>query len=437
MPKNLIPLNTKKNLVLPPIKNVPEKNVKPIKKPAQIIEIPVPVPPKENPPEKKLKRITAEELTKKKEMGQFYTTDSKLQENALNFIKNKPDRILEPSTGRGDLILPVMKKFPKATFDLYEIDEKLEFKVPNINFCNFLETNINRLYDTIIGNPPFVKTKKGNLAIDFVQKCFGLLDKNGELIFIVPADFFKLTSTANLLNEMMEIGTITDIYHPSEENLFEYANINIMLFRYCKNSSLPKKCNYNGIVKKIINNNGTLIFADEGISIIKTFGDYFDIHVGLVSGLDNIFKNEMGNIDVLNAKEHYDRFIYYKTYPTQNQAIDNYLQSHKSELMGRGIRKFNEDNWFEWGAPRNVETMEKYKGKDCIYLHNLTRKEEVAFGGKVEYFGGNLLILIPKEGMDLREVVDYLNSQEFKKNYIYAGRFKIGQRQISNALFYK
>ena len=69
-----------------------------------------------------------------------------------------------------------------------------------------------------------------------------------------------------------------------------------------------------------------------------------------------------------------------------------------------------------------------------IYVYNLTRKEKVAFIGEVGYFGGNLLVMIPKEGIDLEKVVDYINGMEFRKNYLYGGRFKIGHRQLSNAI---
>ena len=36
--------------------------------------------------------------------------------------------------------------------------------------------------------------------------------------------------------------------------------------------------------------------------------------------------------------------------------------------------------------------------------------------------------------IDLIKVVDYLNSPDFKTNYIYSGRFKIGHRQLCNSL---
>ena len=52
----------------------------------------------------------------------------------------------------------------------------------------------------------------------------------------------------------------------------------------------------------------------------------------------------------------------------------------------------------------------------------------------MSYFGGGLLMLIPKGDIELGKVVDYLNSRDFKKNYTYSGRFKIGHRQLCNSL---
>jgi adenine-specific DNA-methyltransferase len=117
----------------------------------------------------------------------------------------------------------------------------------------------------------------------------------------------------------------------------------------------------------------------------------------------------------------------------KNDKINEYLLKHKKILIERKIRKFNNDNWFEWGAPRNITTIKNNIGKDCIYIYNLTRKTKIAFLGKVNYFGGSLLILIPKKECDLNKIISYLNSDIFKSNFLFSGRFKIGHRQISKS----
>jgi adenine-specific DNA-methyltransferase len=45
------------------------------------------------------------------------------------------------------------------------------------------------------------------------------------------------------------------------------------------------------------------------------FQDYFDIYVGIVSGKEEVYKNnELGNISVLNGEDKIDRYIYIEEY---------------------------------------------------------------------------------------------------------------------------
>ena len=370
--------------------------------------------------------------------GQYFTEDINLQNHVVNLIFNIPNKILEPSIGRGDLVCRAKKKFKNIPIDMYEIDEDIALlegiNKDDIVYGDFMNQDINIKYDTIIGNPPYVKTNKGNLYIDFIDKCYHLLDNNGELIFIVPSDFLKLTSAVKIIKEMMENGTFTHIIHPNKENLFKNASIDVIIFRYCKNKSLPKKTLFNDAVKYLIHTNGLITFSDTQETQQHIFKDYFHIAVGMVTGKETVYKNEQfGNIQLLNKKDVKDKYILVKKYPTGKKDLDEYLQKNKDTLINRKIKNFDESNWFEWGAPRNVKLIEENWGKECIYISNLTRQEEVAFADKVQYFGGALLMLLPKENMDLKKVVSYLNSEKFKKNFIYSGRFKIGHRQLSNS----
>lgn len=374
----------------------------------------------------------------KKDLGQYFTTDKSLQNKLFELILNKPKLILEPSVGAGDLVDSIIKQNPKIKFDMYEIDTSIKFlntiNKKNIIFGDFLEKKITKKYDTIIGNPPYVKTSKGNLYIDFIEKCYNLLNDNGELIFIIPSDFFKLTSSSKLLNNMISSGSFTHIYHPHNENLFIGASIDVIIFRYCKNDKLEKTILYNNDKMFINNSDGLITFTKNKNTNTKIFKDYFDIYVGIVSGRDEIYKNkELGNIDVLIGKNSIEKYIYINEYPSTDKKINEYLYKHKKELVERKIKKFNETNWFEWGAPRNMKTIQENINKDCIYIHNLSRLQNIAFKDKVKYFSGGLLILIPKEKINLDKVVDYLNSIDFKKNFLFSGRFKIGHRQISNS----
>ena len=376
------------------------------------------------------------------ELGQFFTIDESLQKCVWDFIKNKPSSILEPSIGQGDLVKLVKNKFPEGNVDMFEIDNTIPLlegiEKNRVIYKNFLKQKIDKKYKTIVGNPPYVKTGNGNLYLAFIEKCFGLLEDKGELVFIVPSDFLKLTSASTLLETLMRYGTFTDIFHPNKENLFKNATIDVIVFRYCKDPLLEKKAFYNNEKKYIINSGGLITFSNT-MEQGPYFHEYFDIHVGLVSGKEDVYKNsELGNIKVLNGVDKTDKYVFITTFPCKNEKINRYLLEHKDSLLKRKIRNFNETNWFQWGAPRNIEFMKTYENEECIYVHSLTRKKEIAFKGKICYFGGGLIVLKPKkEYSSVRNLLDkcvlYLNSKDFRDKFTYSGRFKIGQRQLSSS----
>ena len=140
---------------------------------------------------------------------------------------------------------------------------------------------------------------------------------------------------------------------------------------------------------------------------------------------------------VMTDKDTIHNYIFASKFPTENAEINAHLTAHKASLLERKIRKFTETNWFEWGAPRNMAAMNEHAGKPCIYMRNLTRKSDVAFRDTVQRFGGALLCLIPKTEMSQQQMdttVDYLTSNDFRKEYIFSGRFKIGHKQVCNVL---
>jgi adenine-specific DNA-methyltransferase len=372
----------------------------------------------------------------KNNLGQYFTTNTTLKEVMYNFILNNPSEILEPSIGQGHLISFIKNKNNDIKFDMYEIDNTIQLlndiQKENVIYKDFLKENITKTYNTIIGNPPYIKSKNGNLYINFIEKCYNLLNPNGELIFITPSDFFKLTSAANLLNTMMSNGTFTHIFHPNNENLFKNASIDILIFRYCKNTQPNNTTLYNNIPLHITNTNGLITFGNQNNTI--PLKDFFDIYVGLVSGKEKVFKNEtLGNIQLITGENTAQKYIFIDSYPTDNKELNEYLLNNKEELLKRKIKKFNETNWFSWGAPRNLKTILKHKGEECIYIHNLSRKQNIAFIGTINYFNGNLLMLKPKRSCNLTNITSYLNTDSFKNNFTFSGRFKIGHRQLLNS----
>lgn len=377
--------------------------------------------------------------TTKKAMGQYFTVSEELQQFVFDKVAHKSAPLLEPSFGAGHLLKKFKEYDDNYPMTAFEIDPTVKPIITfnshqQVVYGDFTKQRVTQKYRTIIGNPPFVKQRTGNLYIKFIELCYNYLTDDGELIFIVPSDFLKLTSASAIIGTMTQHGSFTDFLFPHNENLFEGASIDIVVFRYQK-GVVTNKTKVNGKEMVCNVNNGIVTFSDNEIHGGTPISDLFDVYVGLVSGRDEIYRVPFGNIEVLNDKERTERYIFTETFPTNSEQINAHLLAHKAELLGRKIKKFNENNWFEWGAPRNITSVNSRWDTPCIYVRNMTRNKKVAFIGKVQYFGGTLLCLVPKNNMgdaELHRVVDYMNTEEFQKDYMYAGRFKIGHKQVSN-----
>ena len=391
---------------------------------------------------------TVKEEPTQKDLGQYFTTSHELQKYVFDKVKNKGELLLEPSFGAGHLVQLFKEYKNDYPMHLYELDTTVEpvIKINKnqvVRYGDFTTAKINQKYKTVIGNPPYVKRKGTyNLYIKFIELCYEYLSDDGELIFIVPSDFIKLTSASSIIQKMVLSGSFTHFLFPDDETLFKNANVDVVIFRYekgCKNDKsilsrfLPGRIQED---KEVYCNvkNGIITFSEDKEKEGKCIDELFDIYVGIVSGKDEVYKVPFGNIEVLTDKDRVDKFIFIKEFPSENEYINTHLLNNKEELLERKIKKFTDKNWFEWGAPRNIKTIENNLGKPCIYVKNMTRQKDIAFIGEVQYFGGTLLCLIPKDKINLKETVQYLNTELFKKDYTYSGRFKIGHKQLSNAL---
>jgi adenine-specific DNA-methyltransferase len=377
-------------------------------------------------------------LSLKKDLGQYFTVSEVLQKFVFDSVKHKGMLLLEPSFGAGHLLTKFLDYDIKYPMVCYELDSTVkpvvEFSdAQTVLYADFTKQSITERFSTIVGNPPYVKQTTGNLYIKFIELCYGLLSDGGELVFIVPSDFIKLTSASSLISTMTKNGSFTDFLFPNDERLFIDASIDVLVFRYEK-GLISNTTVVNGVSKVCNVSNGIITFSDSVVNG-RQLSDLFHVYVGLVSGRDEVYRVPIGNVSVLNDKDKVDKYIFVESYPSGNAVIDAHLLLHKAALMERRIKKFNEKNWFEWGAPRNIKAINTNLGSQCIYIQNLSRRQNVAFVDKVQYFGGGLLCLMPKEGVGLdlmKKTVAFLNSSGFQKDYIYSGRFKIGHKQISN-----
>lgn len=363
-------------------------------------------------------------------LGQVFTQESTV-DSMIKLRKNKGS-ILEPSCGAG--------AFFNKIKNCVGIEYDKEVCPLNAINMDFFDYDSNNQFDTIIGNPPYVKyanihdhTKKklnhtlfderSNLYLFFIEKCIRHLKKNGELIFIVPRDFIKATSAIELNKFIYSQGTITDWIELGDEIVFPGFSPNCVIFRFEKN-------NFSRITNDnlhFIENNGQLLFLREKNNYL--FSDYFFVKVGAVSGADSYFESPNGNKDFVNSKTVKTGQVKTMHYNVEHEE----LKKHKEQLLKRGIRKFSEKNWYEWGRAYFESDLPR------IYVNGKTRQKNPFFIHDCKAYDGSILAVFPKfkikNKKHLKEVCNYLNNIQWE-NYGFKcdGRFLFNQKSLENTL---
>jgi adenine-specific DNA-methyltransferase len=364
-----------------------------------------------------------------KNYGQVFTEDDTVK-IMISLIKNK-GLILEPSAGNGAF----SKKLNCISI---ELDEK--FKHIHTYNMDFFQYNIDNKFDTIIGNPPFVKyndilietkkllnysifDKRSNLYLFFIYKCILHLNENGELIFITPREFINSTSSINLNNFIYNNGTITHFYDYGDKMLFPNFSPNVAIWRFEKNNfnRITKTLDGNKIFKNI---NGQLIFNNNSSKL--SFNDLFFVKVGAVSGNDKIFENENGNMDFVCSYTRMNNKLKKMFYNIK----DEHLNQYKDILINRKIKNFNENNWWMYGR-------DFYKSdKPRIYVNSKTRIKNPFFIHECLNYDGSVLAIFPKkDNIDIHKACIELNNINWKElGFKIGDRFVFNQRSLSNIL---
>ena len=354
----------------------------------------------------------------------------------LGLCRNK-GRTLEPSAGDGAFY----KTLHKRKIDCVGIEYDASVAPRGVIVKDFFDYPLSEQFDIIIGNPPYVRfqdiavdTKsklksrlfdsRSNLFLFFIEKCVRHLKPGGELVFIVPREFIKLTAARKLNAWLFEQGSITHFFETGDTRVFDEHTPNCAIFRFEKDR-FDRRMEDGRQFTEI---DGQLMFLRDDYHI--RFADLFSVKVGAVSGADEIFTHPKGNME----------FVYSKTVDTGQTRRMLYgikhphLEKHKTELLARRVANFDESNWWQWGRASPVTELPR------IYVNGRTRKPEPFFLHDCNSFDGAILALFTNNRrMPRRELIQCMmmlnkevNWQEL--GFICDGRFLFTQRSLQTCL---
>lgn len=348
-------------------------------------------------------------------------------------------RVLEPSAGKGAF----SQHLPGCT--AIELDARIA--PPGARIMDFFDLPESEVFESIIGNPPYVRFRaiapetrarlesklssklfdhRSNLFLFFIEKCVCHLVEGGELIFIVPREFIKLTSAARLNEWLYSQGTITHWIETGDARIFTGALPNCAIFRFVR-GNFSRRTFYRRLndthwdKREMVHLNGQLAFTRVHLSV--PFSKLFDVKVGAVSGADEIYTHPEGNVE----------FVCSKTVSTgkTRRMIYNFchahLEPHKDRLLARRVRPFDESNWWQWGR-----TYFDSHGPR-IYVNGKTRQASPFFTHACRAYDGAVLALFPRVEMNIQKAIELLNDAVPWEDlgFIVDGRYLFTQRSLS------
>ena len=365
------------------------------------------------------------------QLGQVFTPP-----DVVNFMidlcRNR-GRVLEPSAGDGAFYRALLAR--QADVTAVELDPSVA--PAGVQVMDFFDFPENEQFDTVIGNPPYVRIQdvtvdtrnklksplfdgRSNLFLFFIEKCVRHLKPGGELVFIVPREFIKLTAAKKLNRWLFEQGSVTHFYETGDTRVFGEHTPNCAIFRFEKD--LMDRTMADG--RTFTEVDGQLMFLRNDYPL--PFSDVFTVKVGGVSGADEIFTHPKGNMEFVCSKTVDTGETRRMFYEVQN----TWLREHKEKLLARRVIHFDESNWWRWGRHFPINNYPR------IYVNGRTRKAEPFFLHDCNAFDGSILALFLNHRKisrrDLIACTTLLNRnvdwQEL--GFICDGRFLFTQRSL-------
>ncbi len=116
------------------------------------------------------------------------------------------------------------------------------------------------------------------------------------------------------------------------------------------------------------------------------FSDLFFVKVGAVSGLDKAFVSDShGTMEFVNSKTNSTGLTRKMIWGVEHPL----LLPHKSALLARKIREFDDSNWWKWGQDYYMSERKR------IYVNAKTRHPAPFFTHECRNYDGSVLAIFP------------------------------------------
>jgi adenine-specific DNA-methyltransferase len=365
-------------------------------------------------------------------LGQVFTPPQ-VVEFMLSLCRNH-GRMLEPSAGDG-AFFNVLRATGRDCIGI-EIDPRVA--PAGVVVQDFFTYPDSERFDAIIGNPPYVRFRdipmairarlpmrlfdnRSNLFLFFIEKCVRHLNPGGELVFIVPREFIKLTAAKRLNAWLYRQGDITDFFETGDSSLFGSYAPNCAIFRFEKGRRTRRM--RDGRTFSEVDGQLMFLNGDYRVPLSKLF----TVKVGGVSGADALFAHPEGNREFVCSKTRETGEIRRMFFDARHP----HLEAHKKELLARRVRVFDESNWWRWGRlyPEN--------DRPRIYVNSKTRCADPFFLHACRHFDGAVLALFPHDfGITqgaLETLTRLLNQVDWQElGFVCDGRYLFTQRSLQN-----
>ncbi len=401
-------------------------------------------------------------------LGQFFTPSAIT--DAMWQLSKQHGRILEPCCGNGAFLQQPLKYTENHSQKRNIIAIEKDQSLLNINnnpkknnssnqtiiHADFFDYPISEKFDTIIGNPPYVRNRwieqttqkkiangtfndifdrHANLYLYFIYKAIQHLNPHGEIIFITPRDFIKTTGARKLNEFLYRQGAFTYFNDLGDARIFDSATPNCAIWRFQR----ARKSRVLDDGRTFLCHNGQIYFAPKSSNLQagtdnhlhnnrlhNRLGNLFEVRVGAVSGADAIFTNEKhGNLEFVCSQTRATNKLRRMIFEREHRA----LRPHKQQLLRRRIRNFDETNWWQWGRGY------PHRSGERIYVNTKTRNPKPFFVHNAPAFDGSVLALFPKKNLNLNKACKWLNDNDWQAmGFASGGRYIFTQKNLENAL---